>query len=80
MKRVTISKRVLDRLIRAKLIQLDDCLGVHVLPVSIRHQADSQCNWTIPGWTGDAQVVDRCQERMKVYLEFLQGQFDISDP
>lgn len=79
MKRVVVSKRILDRLIRAKLVQLDGCTGVQVLPVVVNRPSSNGCNWTVTGWTGDAQIVDRCQEKMRVYLEFLQGQFDITE-
>jgi hypothetical protein len=79
MERVVISKRVLDRLIRAKLVQLDDCNEVQALPVTVRQRPDGGCNWTVPGWTGDARIVDGCQQKMKTYLEFLRGQFNIGD-
>ena len=79
MERVVISKRVLDRLIRAKLTQLDDCSGVQAMPVVERRRHGRGCNWTVPGWTGEAQFVTRCADKMKSYLEFLRGQFDIAD-
>ena len=79
MERVKISKRILDRLIRAKLVQLDDCLGVNALPVVVRERTGKDCNWTIPGWTGDAHIVGRCRDRMTTYIDFLRGQFNISD-
>ncbi|HET9651423.1 MAG TPA: hypothetical protein VFP36_04505 [Usitatibacter sp.] len=75
-----ISKRILDRLIRAKLVQLDSCAGVQVLPVVVSRGSGNGCNWTVTGWTGDAQIVDRCRDKMRGYLEFLQGQFDITEP
>jgi hypothetical protein len=78
MDRVVISRRVLDRLIRAKLEQLDECLGVNALPVVTRSRPGRGCNWLVPGWTGEAANVNRCSERMQNYLDFLRGQFDIS--
>jgi len=41
-----------------------------------RHRAGG-CNWTIPGWVGDADLVKSCVERLGHYLAFLQEQFDI---
>jgi hypothetical protein len=78
MDRVVISKRVLDRLIRAKLMQLDDCVEVQPLPVVAAPRNGAGCNWTIPGWTGDLGTVGHCTARMQAYLEFLRGQFDIT--
>ena len=79
MERVTISKRVLDRLIRAKLEMIDDCSGVSALPVVVRRQESRGCNWSVPGWTGEADFVNRCNRKMKSYLEFLRGQFNVVD-
>ena len=39
MDRVLISKRVLDRLIRAKLEMIDDCSGVNALPVIVKEHS-----------------------------------------
>lgn len=75
-----ISKRVLDRLIRAKLEMIDDCTGVTALPVVVKARpGDRTCNWSVPGWTGDQHFVNRCNRRIRSYLEFLRGQFDVSD-
>ena len=52
MERVTINKKVLDRLILAKLEGTPDCLGVRALPVVRTPRDSSGCNWTVPGWTG----------------------------
>jgi len=80
MDRVLISKRVLDRLIRAKLEMIDDCSGVNALPVVVKPQHSGRgCNWTVPGWTGDVAFVDRCNKQMKSYLEFLRGQFNVAE-
>lgn len=80
MDRVLISKRVLDRLIRAKLEMMDDCAGVNALPVVVKPQHSGRgCNWSVPGWTGDGDYVDRCNRKMRSYLEFLRGQFNVSE-
>lgn len=79
MKRVVISRRILDRLVRAKVGQLDECSGVQPLPVVMKPRANDSCNWAIPGWTGDGDRVGRCKDKMRNYLEFLQAQFDIAE-
>lgn len=80
MDRVVISKRVLDRLIRAKLEMIEDCGNVSALPVVINQRPGCPgCNWVIPGWTGDREFVNRCSEKMRGYLEFLRGQFNVAD-
>lgn len=80
MDRVVISRRVLDRLIRAKIEMMEDCGGVAALPVVVSQKPCSRgCNWMIPGWTGDQEFVYRCNEKMRGYLEFLRGQFNVSD-
>ena len=79
MERVVISKRVLDRLIRAKLEMLEECEGVNALPVVVNARAGRGCNWTIPGWTGEVDFVNRCNRKIRSYLEFLRGQFNVSE-
>jgi hypothetical protein len=80
MDRVVISKRVLDRLIRAKLEMMDECAGVTALPVVVKARTGNRgCNWTIPGWTGDQEFVADCNRRIRGYLEFLRGQFNVAD-
>jgi len=80
MDRVVISKRVLDRLIRAKVEMVDDCAGVNALPVVVKTTAQTRgCNWMIPGWTGDQEFVSRCNRKIRNYLEFLRAQFNVSD-
>jgi hypothetical protein len=80
MERVMISKRVLDRLIRAKLEMLDECVGVTALPVVLKREANPRgCNWMIPGWTGDAEFVNQCNRKIRNYLEFLRGQFNVTE-
>jgi hypothetical protein len=80
MDRVVISRRVLDRLIRAKLEMMEDCHGVTALPVVVKTKpAGRGCNWTIPGWTGEQALVDRCNQRVRGYLDFLRAQFNVAD-
>jgi hypothetical protein len=79
MPKATISKRVLDTLIRAKLAKVRNCGKVEPLPVAWRDPNSSGCNWEIPGWTGDAKNVARCVEQLRDYLKFLREQFDIPE-
>ena len=79
MNRAIVSRKTLDALIRAKLAALEDCPRVEALPVTWANGSGSKgCNWTIPGWVGDAQAVSRCLEKIDHYLEFLRAQFDIA--
>jgi hypothetical protein len=79
MTRAIVSRKTLDALIRAKIAALDECPRVEPLPVTWANGAEGRgCNWTIPGWVGDAHVVARCLEKIDHYLEFLRAQFDIA--
>lgn len=79
MARATIPKPVLDTLIRAKLADLQRCAGIKPLPVAWVAQGNGGCNWTIPGWTGDAHRVRDCTEQIGPYLELLRSQFNIPE-
>lgn len=79
MPKATISKRVLDTLIRAKLAKIGHCGNVEPLPVTWREPNSSGCNWEIPGWTGDAKTVAQCVDQLREYLRFLREQFDIAE-
>lgn len=79
MPRATISKRVLDTLIRAKIAKMGGCARVEPMPVALRRGATNGCNWEIPGWTGDAREVQSCVEQLREYLSFLGEQFDIPE-
>jgi hypothetical protein len=79
MARATIPKPVLDSLIRAKLADLQRCAGIRPLPVSWVPSHGSGCNWTIPGWSGDARLVQECTGQMGPYLELLKSQFNIPE-
>jgi hypothetical protein len=77
MNRAIVSRKTLDALIRAKLATLDGCGAVEALPVTFAENNHHGCNWVIPGWTGDADQVRSCVEKVSHYLGFLQAQFDI---
>src|SRR5690242_162799 len=62
MSKATISRRVLDTLIRAKLAKTGGCENVEPLPVAWKDPNANGCNWEIPGWTGDAKNVAACAE------------------
>jgi hypothetical protein len=79
MSKATISRRVLDTLIRAKLAKMSGCGNVEPLPVAWREPNSNGCNWEIPGWTGDAKTVAACAEQLRDYLRFLREQFDIPE-
>lgn len=79
MAKATISKRVLDTLIRAKLARLDNCTNIEPLPVAWRRRNGDGCNWVIPGWTGDSRRVDGCVDQLRDYLRFLSEQFDVPE-
>jgi len=78
MKRAIVSPKTLDALIRAKLSTLGDCQQVEALPVTWNEAHNGHnCNWMIPGWVGEADVVPHCLEKLQHYLDFLREQFDI---
>lgn len=79
MARATIPNPVLDTLIRAKLADLQRCSEIEPLPVSWVASRGNGCNWTIPGWTGDARRVRDCTEQLGPYLELLRSQFNIPE-
>lgn len=76
MNRAIVSRKTLDALVRAKLATLEGCGAVEALPVT-HHDGTHGCNWTIPGWVGDAEEVRNCMEKLDHYVSFLQAQFDI---
>ena len=79
MGRVTINKKVLDRLILAKVEGTSDCMGVRPLPVVRTPRDPSGCNWAVPGWTGENGHVTDCVEKIRAYLQFLRTQFDVPE-
>ena len=76
MKRAIVSRKTLDALVRAKLATLEGCGAVEALPV-IYSENERGCNWTVPGWVGDADAVRDCVDKLNHYLDFLQAQFDV---
>ena len=79
MAKATISKRVLDTLIRAKLARIENCTKIEPLPVAWRRRDRNGCNWEIPGWTGESGRVDTCLGQLRDYLRFLSEQFDVPE-
>jgi hypothetical protein len=77
--RAIVSKRVIDRLIREKLRQLVNCGGVNALPVVWRERLGAECNWEIPGWTGEARAILDCADALGSFVDALESQFDIVD-
>ena len=77
MNRAIVTRNTLDALIRAKLATLAGCTAVEALPVTWNENADGGCNWIVPGWVGESELVARCQEKLRHYLAFLEEQFDI---
>jgi len=77
--RSTITKKMLDELIRAKLGDEEKCRGVRPMPVAWRRRSNGGPNWVIPGWTGDSDSVGRCTDRISEYLRVLRSQFDIPE-
>lgn len=79
MLRAIVSKRVIDRLIRARVVESVPCNDVEPLPVVWRGRVGFACNWEIPGWQGPTRRVDHCRRAVDGYLRYLESQFDIPD-
>jgi hypothetical protein len=77
--RAIVSKRVIDRLIREKLRQVPLCNEVSALPVVWRRPLGAECNWEIPGWTGEARAITTCSQQIAAFVHSLESQFDIAD-
>ena len=77
MPRAIVSPKTIDALIRAKLATLAESPQVEALPVTWTRGNGRCCNWTIPGWLGEALAVDSCTGKLEHYLDFLRSQFDI---
>jgi hypothetical protein len=77
--RAVVSKRVIDRLIREKLRLVPRCAEVAALPVVWRRRLGAECNWEIPGWTGNARAVSYCSSQIASFVRSLEAQFDIAD-
>jgi len=80
MEKTVISKRDLDALIRMHLVNIGrECAQVTPMPVVWRARGRTDCNWAIPGWTGDSEVVRKCIERLNGDLRELRRTYDIPD-
>lgn len=79
MLRAIVSKRVIDRLIQARVRESVPCTEVQPQPVVWRGRVGYACNWEIPGWTGPRRSVDTCRSAVEPYVRFLETQFDIPD-
>src|SRR5689334_15719020 len=77
--RASITKSMLDELIRAKLGDEERCRGVRPMPVAWKTRANGGPNRTLRGWTGDSAAVAHCTERIAEYLRILRSQFDIPE-
>jgi hypothetical protein len=77
--RAIVSKRVIDRLIREKLRLVPRCKAVSALPVVWRRRLGAECNWEIPGWTGEARDITQCSIQIANFVRSLEAQFDIAD-
>jgi hypothetical protein len=75
--RAVVTKKVIDRLIREKL--LDVCGGrATALPIVWRKPLAFECNWEVPGWEGDRAALDKCRPLIEPYVQLLCSQFDIA--
>ena len=79
MARTTIAKSELDLLIRMYLDGLEPCGRIVAMPVAWRRSLHGECNWTVPGWTGDSGSVRSCLEHVDAKLRVLRTTFDIPD-
>lgn len=79
MPRATISKRILEQLIQAKLSGTNDCAEVTPMPVQWRPRNGSGCNWVLPGFAGEPKAVNACRHAMERYLELLRSEFDVPE-
>ncbi len=80
MRKAVISKRDLDALIRMHLVNVSgDCSEVVPMPVVWRARGRTGCNWSVPGWTGDSEVVRRCVDRLHHQLRELRVSYDIPE-
>lgn len=77
--RTTITKSELDSIIRMHLEQLDGCGTIVAMPVVWRRPQRGECNWAVPGWTGDSRSVHACLELINAKLRALRDAYDIPD-
>lgn len=55
------------------------CVGVTALPVVWRQRLGAECNWEVPGWTGEGRAITRCSSTIATFVQSLEAQFDIAD-
>lgn len=80
MRKTLISKRDLDAMIRTRLaVAHPGCAEVVPMPVVWRARGRAECNWMIPGWTGDSEAVRKCIDRLNGDLRDLRRAYDIPD-
>ena len=79
MARTVITKSELDSLIRMHLEEFDGCGAIVALPVVWRRPLRGECNWAVPGWTGDSQSVHACLQQINAKLRALRSAYDIPD-
>lgn len=79
MLRAIVSKRVIDRLLRARAEEMPECGGAQPKPVVWRERVGYACNWEIPGWEGEHSRIAQCRRTMGSYIQLLESQFDIPD-
>jgi hypothetical protein len=81
MGKTIITKRDLDALIHMHILHSssNECAQVTPLPVVWRARGRNDCNWAIPGWTGDSEAVRRCVDRLHHQLRGLRVLYDIPE-
>ena len=79
MARTLITKSELDSIIRMHLEGLVGCGHITAMPVVWRKPQRGECNWSVPGWTGDSESVNECLELINAKLRVLRGTYDIPD-
>lgn len=79
MARTLITKSELDSLIRMHLENLVGCGEISAMPVVWRRPKNGECNWAVPGWTGESESVHECLELINAKLRVLRGTYDIPD-
>jgi hypothetical protein len=76
MARAVVTRKTLDTLLRAKIATLPACASVEALPVA-RRPGGAGCNWSAPGFVGEADAVRKCVEEIEGYVAILQAQFNL---
>jgi len=77
MTRHIVTAGVLDALIKARLAALPGCGEVKALGVTHSKPGHGGSNWTVPGWVGSSDAVERCRGAIDHYLDYLGSQYDI---